>query len=100
MNGIAVELTASEAAKVATVPGVAAVRQARVEHIDTYRGPTFIGAEKVWDGTSTPSGVGTMGEGIVVADLDNGAYSTHHSFANDPACGLSGANPKLIQLDC
>jgi hypothetical protein len=100
MNGIAVDLTASEAAKVASVPGVKSVRPAGVQHLDTYRGPTFIGADKIWDGTSTPSGVGTRGEGIVVADLDSGSYAAHPSFANDPTCGFSGANPKLTAFDC
>ncbi|HET6546647.1 MAG TPA: S8 family serine peptidase, partial [Rhodanobacteraceae bacterium] len=100
MNGVAVELTAADAARVAGLPGIKSVEPEKYQHLTTYRGPTFIGADKIWDGTATPSGVGTRGEGIIVGDLDTGANSTHPSFANDPACGFSAGNPKLIAVDC
>ena len=100
LNGIAADMTADEAARIATVPGVAEVRRAGFEKLATFRGPKFIGADKIWDGTDTPGNVGTRGEGVVVGDLDGGTNSDHPSFANDGTCGFSGAAPKLVAVDC
>ncbi|MBZ0222846.1 MAG: S8 family serine peptidase [Dokdonella sp.] len=99
-NGIAVELTPDEAAKVAALPSVESVRPAGVYHLGTYRGPKFIGAAQVWDGTSTPSHVGTRGQGVKVGIIDGGANSAHPSFANDATCGFSVSLPKLTAKDC
>ncbi len=102
-NGIAAEMTGLEAAAAARAPGVTSVRPAGVEYLDTYRGPKFIGADKIWDGSATPTGAAgaTFGEGMVAAILDGGTASGHPSFANDPACGFSPSNPKLaIAVDC
>ena len=71
--------------------------------MDTFRSPFFIGADKIWDGTAVPGGVGTRGQGIIIAELDTGLDPTHPSFANDAACGhgVGGAPNKLISLlDC
>lgn len=101
-HGISANLTASEAAAVARLPGVVSVKRVGVEYLATYRGPKFIGAEGIWDGTSTPGGAAgaTRGQGIIAAIIDGGANSTHPSFANDPACGFSASNPKLVAVDC
>lgn len=99
-NGVAARLNAAEAAAIAQLPGVQEVRPAGVEHLDTYRGPTFIGADTIWSGDNTPDGVGTLGEGITVAVLDGGTNSDHPSFANDASCGFSEGTPKLIAVDC
>jgi hypothetical protein len=99
-NGVAASLSPEEAAEVARLPGIESVRPAGVYHLDTYRGPAFIGADKIWDGSGTPSGVGTKGQGVKVGVIDGGANSAHPSFANDPACGFSAGVPKLIARDC
>lgn len=99
-NGIATDLTAAEAAKIAGLPGVKSVEPAGVYYLDTYRGPSFMGADKVWDGSSTPTGIGDRGRGVTVGIIDSGANSGHPSFANDPSCGFSAAEPKLIAVDC
>ncbi len=102
-NGVALMLTANEAAKIAAVPGVISVRLAGEEHLDTYRGPTFIGADTVWSGANVPAGLGggTRGQGVLVGVLDSGINLDHPSFANDPSCGFSAANPKLVGArDC
>src|SRR5690606_4767816 len=101
LNGISAHLSAAEADRVAAIPGVKSLRPAGVEHLDTYRGPTYIGADTIWDGTSTPTSVGQDGRGIVIGVLDSGTNSTHPSFANDAACGLSESLPKLKAVhDC
>jgi subtilisin family serine protease len=100
LNGIAATLSAAEAARIASVPGVRTVKPAGVEHLVTYRGPTFIGANTIWDGSNTPSHVGTRGEGILFGDLDGGTNSSLPLFANDPACGFDESHPKLVAVDC
>ena len=82
----------------AALPGVAAIEREVVYELDTYRGPTFIGADAIWTGSGVPGGVGSRGEGMIIGMLDSGVAPTHPSFANDPACGHGiGGNPnKLI----
>jgi len=102
-SGIAARLTPEEAHRVRAVPGVKSVERERVFEMDTYRGPTFIGADKIWDGTAVPSTVGTRGAGMIIGGLDGGVSSTHPSFANDVTnCGHGTTNPvKLLSfLDC
>src|SRR5207247_10695652 len=45
-SGIATRLTPEEARKVRTLPGIASMERERVYHVDTYRGPAFIGDRK------------------------------------------------------
>ena len=102
-SGIAARLTPEEAQIVRMMPGVASVERERVYEINTFRSPFFIGADKIWDGTAVPGGVGTRGQGIVIAVLDTGNIATHPSFVNDASCGhgVGGAPNKLIsRLDC
>jgi subtilisin family serine protease len=102
-SGMAVRLTPDEAQRVRRLSGVTSVQEERIEHLDTYRGPTFIGAETIWNGTNVPGGLGTRGEGMVIGVLDSGAVLPHPSFNNDASCGHGvGANPSkvLSSLDC
>ena len=102
-SGIAARLDEREAMMVRAVPGVKSVERERLYEMDTYRGPSFIGADTIWDGSNVPGGVGTRGEGMLIAMLDSGVASTHPAFANDPVCGHGvGATPnKLVSfLDC
>jgi subtilisin family serine protease len=102
-SGIAARLTPAEADIVAKLPGVTSVERERLYHIDTFRGPQFIGADSIWNGSAVPGGTGTRGQGIVVGVLDTGIVVSHPSFANDSSCGhgVAGAPNKLISaLDC
>ena len=101
MNGVAVELTASEAGQIAGLPGVRDVRRSIDQQLDTFRGPEFIGADEIWDGTSVPGNVATRGQGVVVGVIDSGGNIGHPSFTDDAACGFTGVNPKLLgSEDC
>ncbi len=101
MNGIAATLTPDEASRVARVPGVASVRASRTFTLETFRGPEFIGADTVWNGSAVPGGIGNRGQGVVVGDIDSGIDSAHPSFADDPVCGFGAANHKLLSaVDC
>lgn len=99
-SGIAAKLTADEAAKIAGTPGVESVKQEVIYHLDTYRGPAFIGANTVWD-LAVPGGPASRGKGVVVGVLDSGVNSTHPSFADDAACGFGPSDHKLLSArDC
>jgi len=54
INGIAVELTRAEASKVARIDGVAAVQVDFERELTTDKGPEWIGAPSIWDGTEVP----------------------------------------------
>lgn len=101
MNGIAATLTADEASRVARMPGVASVRASRTFTLETFRGPEFIGADTVWNGSAVPGGIGNRGQGVVVGDIDSGIDSAHPSFADDATCGFGATNHKLLSAaDC
>jgi subtilisin family serine protease len=104
-NGMALRLTPEEAKQVAALPSVDSIRRDRLYDLDTYRGPSFIGADTIWDGTNTPDGSSLRGEGVVIAILDSGIPNlgdNHASFINDPACGHGSSQPDkvLSSLDC
>ena len=101
MNGVAATLTPNEAARVARLPGVVSVRASRNFVMDTYRGPEFIGAGDIWDGSAVPGGLANRGERVVVGLVDSGINSTHPSFADDATCGFGGSSHKLLSaVDC
>src|SRR5690606_33693228 len=102
LNGIAAVISAEEAERIRKLPGVKSVVKETFETLSTFRGPAFIGAGSIWNGTAVPSGVGNKGQGIVIAVLDTGTNAGHPSFANDSvdACGFTAANPKAVAKDC
>jgi len=90
LNGIAVSLRADEAERIAALPGVRAVTQDVERFPMTERGPVWIKAPEIWNGTA---GVSSRGEGIVVGVVDTGIISTHPSFAAS-AGGFTHTNPR------
>lgn len=80
INGITVRLTREQAQKVARIDGVTAVQVDFTRQLTTDKGPEWIGANTVWDGTSVPGGVGSKGEGVVVGILDSGINPANPSF--------------------
>ncbi|WP_324651602.1 S8 family serine peptidase [Georgenia sp. H159] len=97
LNGIAVRLTADEAAAVARLPEVTSVVVDARRELHTDNGPTWIGAPALWDGTAT--GVeGTRGEGILAGIIDSGINPSNPSFADtvpvaDGGDGYDHTNP-------
>ncbi len=91
-NGMAVQISAIEAAEIAKLPGVHKVIRGVVRYPVTDAGPTWIGAGGVWDGSAAYTE--TMGEGIVVGVIDTGVNSNHPSFAEvGPSDGYVHVNP-------
>ncbi len=102
-SGIATRLSPAEASQLSRLPGVAAVERERVYEINTYRGPEFIGAGGLWDGSASPGNQPLQGEGMIAAIIDTGIVINHPSFANDAVCGhgMGEVGDKLLSaLDC
>ncbi len=99
-NGVAANITGAEAAQIASLPGVKSVRLAGEQQLDTYRGPAYIGADTIWDGSNSPNSFATKGENIKVGVVDSGSNSTHPSFADDLACNFRPSYHKLTAVDC
>jgi len=93
LNGVIVELDEAEAERVALRGEVELVERERILQLDTDRGPAFIGAPSIWDGSAS-GGVMTQGEGIIVADLDSGINWQSPAFAaTGPIDGYAHVNP-------
>ena len=97
-NGIAVELSASEAAKVATLAGVEDIEADKIYPLDTFRGPAFIGAPAIW--SAPPGDAIHRGAGVTIGILDSGTNTGHPSFTDDASCGFGPTNHKLKSIGC
>ncbi len=106
LNGVAVGMTADEAAQVSSLTGVRRVERDSVRHLQTDTGPRWIGAGAVWGtdgGPSDPPGTfppcdGDCGEGIVVGIIDTGINTDHPSFADVGGDGYDHSNPRPFFL--
>jgi uncharacterized repeat protein (TIGR01451 family) len=93
LNGMAARVSAAEAKKLATLPGVASVERDFNRQIDTDAGPGWMGVYSVWDGTATGD-AGTQGEGMLIGVIDTGINMDHPSFAEiGPSDGYIHTNP-------
>ena len=102
-HGVALDLTAAEAQRLRSVPGVISVELGGTYELDTDAGPALIGAPNVWNGSAVPGGAAVRGENVVVGIIDSGSNADHPSFANniDLTCGFTEVSPKLISTkDC
>ena len=91
-----VSLSGDEAAKLASMEGIATVEQdvRAVRHTDT--GPGWIRAPLVWAGISgVPA---TRGEGVVIGILDGGINPANSAFADPSPEGYDHVNPFGTQL--
>lgn len=93
INGLALDLTEDEAARMRELPEVAAIEVSVDHEIDTDVGPLHIGAHTLWDGSNALAGQ-TRGEGVVVGIVDSGINFSSPSFAQvEPASGYAHVNP-------
>lgn len=93
LNAVVVELDAGEAAAIAQRPDVEFVDAERELELLTDRGPAFIGAPWIWDGSGS-HGLASMGEGTVAAVLDTGINWQSPAFAAvGPIDGYVHVNP-------
>ncbi|WOH38621.1 S8 family serine peptidase [Thalassotalea fonticola] len=78
MNGFVAELTPSEAVLLGQLDGIKLVEKVGFDQIDTDSGPSYSGADNVWNGSADLQIPGNKGEGIIVAVLDSGIASFQH----------------------
>ncbi|MBQ1074983.1 S8 family serine peptidase [Micromonospora sp. C31] len=92
VNGLAVEVSADEAAHLSGLPGVSAVVPDEVLELTTDTSNALIRSPAVWEGR-TAENVGTRGEGTIVGILDSGINPDHPSFAAVDGDGYRHTNP-------
>jgi subtilisin family serine protease len=97
-NGMAVQLTPSEAGRVAGLPGVARVQADERRQLLTDAGPAWIGAGGIHNGSATGGLPATKGEGMVVGIIDTGINHDHPSFADVGADGFNHTNPRTAHF--
>ncbi|HMC72162.1 MAG TPA: S8 family serine peptidase, partial [Mycobacteriales bacterium] len=93
-DGVAAVLTDGEATTVSGLPGVAQIEKEQTQQLQTDVGPTWIGANSIWDGSASGGPRGSMGEGVVVGDIDTGINHDHPSFAATGGDGYTVRNPR------
>jgi uncharacterized repeat protein (TIGR01451 family) len=91
-NGMAVQMSAAEAARVSKLSSIVNIVPDKLEQMTTDVGPTWIGAPAIWGG-ATIDGASTQGEGVIVAVLDSGINHDHPSFATTGEDGYVHTNP-------
>ncbi len=96
LNGFSTDLTASEARNMRDMPGVKAVMEDEIQHLETDSGPAWIGADKIYAGSVGFPASG--GEGVVVGVIDSGVNWDHPSFSDPGAPGFNHVNPYGSQL--
>lgn len=92
-NGFVLQLTPAELELVAADPEVALIEGYREYQLNTDVGPGFIGAPSIWEGTATPNGFRSRGEGIVIGVIDSGANLGSPSFTATDMEGYTHTNP-------
>jgi hypothetical protein len=96
-NGFAAQLTADQAAKMASVPGVVLVSPDELNYADTTTTPTFLGLDApggLWDQLG---GTEKAGDGIIIGMVDSGIWPESLSFTD--RIGLNGNASKDGKLD-
>lgn len=93
-NGMALRLSPAEAMILRGLDGVVAVVPDSYLRPQTDAGPTWIGANQVWQGTIPSSNLQGRGEGTVVGIIDTGINASHPSFADIGGDGYDHVNPK------
>lgn len=82
-NALVVEMTQDDAIRMSQQAGVKRITPNRIFELRTDRGPEFIGADKLWQGTATAGLPAAKGEGMVVGIIDTGINTDHIAFADD-----------------
>jgi len=93
LNGFSAKMSPEEAAQLLTLPGVRGVYPNELWQINTDVSPGFLGVDTIWEGTSTPGGIFTKGEGLIAGILDTGINMDHPSFADIGGDGYDHTNP-------
>ena len=80
-NGVAAQLTASQAAKLASTPGVIALRKDELAQPSTTTTPEFLGLTQAGSLWAQLGGASQAGAGVVVGVIDTGIWPESRAFA-------------------
>ncbi len=81
-HGVMLSLKAAEAQQLRALPNIQSIEQEPILSFETDRGPRWINADELWDGSAVPfSGMPNQGEGIIVGIIDTGINTDHPSYA-------------------
>ena len=92
-NGMALQLTGSEADEISSLAGITAVYREQQYELTTDASPDWTGATAIWDGSGTPDSSTSKGEGIIIGIIDSGINTDHPSFADIGGDGYNHTNP-------
>jgi subtilisin family serine protease len=95
LNGFSADLTAAQAAKLASTKGVVAITRDELKHVTATPSTAFLGLEGddgVW---AAVGGADEAGAGVVVGVLDTGIAPENPAFAGDPLGTSAGSEPYL-----
>ncbi len=102
-SAIAVELSAEEAHHIGAGLGLP-IRSDTDYAPDTFRGPSYTGADSVWSGIHTPDHIAHSGIGITIGVIDTGYSPAHPAFGvMPPICNGDRYGPFLkvtSAVDC
>lgn len=90
IGGVSVAAPVSQLDQLRRLPNVVDVINDRIEKIETYRTPTFIGATTAWN---RGGGSAFAGEGVIFGVLDSGVWPEHPSFSDPDPLGKPYAPP-------
>jgi subtilisin family serine protease len=82
-NGFAAKMSEAQAAKLATLPGVAAVSKDELQQPTTSTTPSFLGLDNPSNGLwKQVGGPAKAGENVIVGIVDTGIWPEHPSFSD------------------
>jgi len=96
-NGFAAQLTADQAEKMASAPGVVSVSPDELNYADTSSTPTFLGLDAPGGLWEQLGGVGSAGDGIIIGVVDSGIWPESLSFTD--RIGMNGNGTRGGKLD-
>ncbi len=92
-SGLMVNITENEAIVLRNMAKFISVAREPIYFLDTERGPEFIGANQIWDGTAVPDATPNKGEGMVLGIIDTGINTNHPSYADISGDAYDHDNP-------
>jgi subtilisin family serine protease len=94
-HGLMLNITVEQAQVIRGLSNILSVEKEPIYTLDTERGPRWINADQIWDGSAVPvTGFANKGEGTIVGVIDTGINTDHPSFAaTGPADGYVHVNP-------
>ncbi len=100
-HAIALPLNKDEVEAVRKLSFVRSLWQPQRQVLSMHSTYEFVGADWIWDGTSTPNHVGTQGQGVTIAVIDTGGDDRHPFFRPmGSECGYSSPRPKIVLKNC